>query len=155
MFERIKSLFAVRSSIFDCFTSEALEAVNLASNEARSLRHNFIGTEHILLGLIAESEGTAAQALSSQGIELGTARIEVAKIWGAGGGKVPEELPFTPSAKRVLETALERSKSLGLSYVGTEHLLLGLIEPGRGVAIKVLKNLGVTREDLACALRSP
>ncbi len=153
MFERIKSLFALKPNSFDCFTSEALEVVNLATNEARSLHHNFIGTEHILLGLIAASDSTAAQALMSQGVELGRARLEVAKIWGVGGGKMAENLPFTPSAKRLLESALEQSKSLGLSYVGTEHLLLGLIEPGRGVAMKVLKNLGVTREDLAVALR--
>jgi ATP-dependent Clp protease ATP-binding subunit ClpA len=159
MFERIKSLFALKPNIFNCFTSEALAVVNIATIEARSMRHQFVGTEHILLGLIAESEGTAARALTSSGINLGQARLEVAKIWGERKGShlsakwkdIP--LPFTPSAIRLLETALQQSKDSGLSYVGTEHLLLGIIEPGRGIALKVLKNLGATREDIATALR--
>ena len=155
VFERIKSLFELKSNIFDCFTAEALEVVNIATNEARSMRHNFIGTEHILLGLIAEKDGTAAQTLTSRGIDLGRARLEVMKIWGESRGRVRQELPFTPSAKRLLETALQRSKNSGLTYVGTEHLLLGLVEPGRGVALKVLKDLGVTGEELAKALRDP
>lgn len=153
MFERIKSLFELKPNTFDCFTAEALEAVNIAKNEALSMRHNFIGTEHILLGLIAESDGTAAQALTSRGIDLGKARLEVAKIWGESRGKVQQELPFTPSAKRLVETALQRAKSSGLTYVGTEHLLLGLIEPERGVALKILNTLGVTKEDVSKALQ--
>ena len=155
VFERIKSLFELRPNIFDCFTAEALGAVNIAKNEARSMRHNFIGTEHILLGLIAESSGSAAQALTSRGIELGRARLEVTKIWGESRGKVQQDLPFTPSAKQLLETALQRAKNSGVTYVGTEHLLLGLIEPGRGVALKILKDLGVTKEDLSKDLLDP
>ncbi|HEY9734081.1 MAG TPA: Clp protease N-terminal domain-containing protein [Drouetiella sp.] len=153
MFERIKTLIELNESIFDCFTSEALEVVNIAENEARSMHHRFIGTEHILLGLIAESEGTAAQALMAQGVELGKARLEVTKIRGESRGKIPPVLPFTPSAKRLLEDALKHSRSCGLSYVGTEHLLLGLIEPGKGASARVLRDLGISRDDLRKSLR--
>ncbi|HEY9677473.1 MAG TPA: Clp protease N-terminal domain-containing protein [Drouetiella sp.] len=152
MFERIRSLFSVKEAIFDCFTSEALAVVKIAGDEARSMRHNFVGTEHILLGLIAENQGRAAQMLTQHGVDLGTARVEVAKIWGEGRQRIVGELPFTPSAKRLLESAIAQSKRLGVNYVGTEHLLLGMIEPGRGVALKVLNNLGVTRDQVTNAL---
>jgi ATP-dependent Clp protease ATP-binding subunit ClpC len=154
MFERIRSLIELKTDLFDCFTGEALEVVNIAEREARALRHNFIGTEHILLGLIAKNDGTAWHALSSRGIDLGKARLEVMKIRGESKGRMPQELPFTPSAKRLLEHSLKLSRKSGVSYVGTEHLLLGLIEPGKGVGVKVLKDLGVTKNDLADSLRS-
>jgi|694.fasta_scaffold150517_2 ATP-dependent Clp protease ATP-binding subunit ClpC len=153
MFERIKSLIELKESIFDCFTAEALEVINIAENEARSMRHCFIGTEHIFLGLIAENEGTAAQALIAQGVELGRARLEVTKIRGESRGRIPLVLPFTPSAKRLLEDALKHSKSCGLSYVGTEHLLWGLIEPGKGVSVRVLRDLGISKDALRKFLR--
>lgn len=148
MFERFKSLIELKSGIFDCFTAEALEVITIANNEARAMRHRFIGTEHILLGLIAESEGMAAQALLSLGVDLGRARLEVAKIRGESRGALPGELPFTPSAKHLLEEAVKQAKSAGLSYVGTEHLLVALIDPGRGVAAKILNDLGVTSKAL-------
>ncbi|PSF27375.1 ATP-dependent Clp protease ATP-binding subunit ClpC, partial [Aphanothece hegewaldii CCALA 016] len=115
----------------------------LAQEEARRLGHNFVGTEQILLGLIGEGTGVAAKVLKSMGVNLKDARIEVEKIIGRGSGFVAVEIPFTPRAKRVLELSLEEARQLGHNYIGTEHLLLGLIREGEGVAARVLENLGV------------
>ncbi len=107
------------------------------------LGHNFVGTEQILLGLIGEGTGVAAKVLKSMGVNLKDARVEVEKIIGRGSGFVAVEIPFTPRAKRVLELSLEEARQLGHNYIGTEHLLLGLIREGEGVAARVLENLGV------------
>jgi len=115
----------------------------LAQEEARRLGHNFVGTEQILLGLIGEGTGVAAKVLKTMGVNLKDARIEVEKIIGRGSGFVAVEIPFTPRAKRVLELSLEEARQLGHNYIGTEHLLLGLIREGEGVAARVLENLGV------------
>jgi ATP-dependent Clp protease ATP-binding subunit ClpC len=115
----------------------------LAQEEARRLGHNFVGTEQILLGLIGEGTGVAAKTLKSLGVSLKDARIEVEKIIGRGSGFVAVEIPFTPRAKRVLELAWDEARQLGHNYIGTEHLLLGLIREGEGVAVRVLENLGV------------
>jgi len=115
----------------------------LAQEEARRLGHNFVGTEQILLGLIGEGTGVAAKVLKSMGVNLKDARVEVEKIIGRGSGFVAVEIPFTPRAKRVLELSLEEARQLGHNYIGTEHLLLGLIREGEGVAARVLENLGV------------
>merc|ERR1712151_1141404 len=124
-------------------TEKAIKVVMLAQEEARRLGHNFVGTEQILLGLIGESTGIAAKVLKSIGATLKEARIEVEKIIGRGSGFVAVEIPFTPRAKRVLEMSLEEARQLGHNYIGTEHLLLGLIREGEGVAARVLENLGV------------
>lgn len=154
MFERIRSLIELKAGIFDCFTTESLEVIAIAESEARSLRHCFIGTEHILLGLIAEREGMAGQVLTAHGVELGKARLEVARFRGASKARIPNELPFTPSAKRLLEEALKHSKSSGLSYVCTEHLLLALVIPERGAAVKVLRDLGISLDALTSGVRT-
>ena len=115
----------------------------LAQEEARRLGHNFVGTEQILLGLIGEGTGVAAKVLKSLGVNLKDSRIEVEKIIGRGSGFVAVEIPFTPRAKRVLELSLEEARQLGHNYIGTEHLLLGLIREGEGVAARVLENLSI------------
>ena len=129
--------------MFERFTEKAIKVIMLAQEEARSLGHNFVGTEQILLGLIGEGTGVAAKVLKSMGVNLKDARIEVEKIIGRGSGFVAVEIPFTPRAKRVLELSLEEARQLGHNYIGTEHLLLGLIREGEGVAARVLENLGV------------
>ncbi|MFM7447528.1 MAG: ATP-dependent Clp protease ATP-binding subunit, partial [Leptolyngbyaceae cyanobacterium] len=129
--------------MFERFTEKAIKVIMLAQEEARRLGHNFVGTEQILLGLIGEGTGVAAKVLKSMGINLKDARIEVEKIIGRGSGFVAVEIPFTPRAKRVLELSLEEARQLGHNYIGTEHLLLGLIREGEGVAARVLENLGV------------
>ena len=115
----------------------------LAQEEARRLGHNFVGTEQILLGLLKEGTGVAAKVLKSVGVNLIDARIEVEKIIGRGSGFVGVEIPLTPRAKRVLELSLKEARQLGHNYIGTEHLLLGLLLEGEGVAGRVLENLGV------------
>jgi len=130
-------------AMFERFTEKAIKVIMLAQEEARRLGHNFVGTEQILLGLIGEGTGVAAKVLKSMGVNLKDARIEVEKIIGRGSGFVAVEIPFTPRAKRVLELSLEEARQLGHNYIGTEHLLLGLIREGEGVAARVLENLGV------------
>ena len=128
-------------AMFERFTEKAIKVVMLAQEEARRLGHNFVGTEQIMLGLIGEGTGIAAKVLKSMGISLKEARVEVEKIIGRGSGFVAVEIPFTPRAKRVLELALEEARQLGHNYIGTEHLLLGLLREGEGVAARVLENL--------------
>ena len=134
--------------MFDKFTEEAVNTIMLAQEEARKLGHNFVGTEFILLGLIRERTGYASNVLKSFEINLQNSRYEVGKIIGRGHGFVEEEIPFTPRGKRVLKLSLEEARKLGHNYIGTEHLLLGLIEEGEGVAARVLENLGVDLLDL-------
>nr|YP_009399185.1 Clp protease ATP binding subunit [Taenioma perpusillum]ARW68582.1 Clp protease ATP binding subunit [Taenioma perpusillum] len=129
--------------MFERFTEKAIKVIMLAQEEARRLGHNFVGTEQILLGLIGEGTGIAAQVLKSMNVNLKDARIEVEKIIGRGSGFVAVEIPFTPRAKRVLELSLEEARQLGHNYIGTEHLLMGLVREGEGVAARVLENLAV------------
>jgi ATP-dependent Clp protease ATP-binding subunit ClpC len=124
------------------FTDRARRVVRLAEEEARMLNHNYIGTEHLLLGLIHEGEGVAAKALESLGISLDAVRQQVEEIIGQGQQVPSEGIPFTPRAKKVLELSLRESKQLGHTYIGTEHILLGLIREGDGVAAQVLVKLG-------------
>jgi len=130
-------------AMFEKFTEKAIKVVMLSQEEARRLGHNFVGTEQILLGLIGEGTGIAAKVLKSMGVNLKDARVEVEKIIGRGSGFVAVEIPFTPRAKRVLELSLEEARQLGHNYIDTEHLLLGLIREGEGVAARVMENLGV------------
>jgi ATP-dependent Clp protease ATP-binding subunit ClpA len=128
--------------MFQRFTDRARRVVVLAQEEARRLDHNYIGTEHLLLGLISEGEGVAAAALKSLGISLAPVRQQVEEIIGRGQEAPQGHIPFTPRAKSVLELSLRESRQLGHDYIGTEHLLLGLIREGNGVAAQVLVKLG-------------
>ena len=128
--------------MFERFTDRARRVVVLAQEEARLLNHNYIGTEHILLGLIHEGEGVAAKALESLGISLEGVRSQVEEIIGQGGSSPSGHIPFTPRAKKVLELSLREALQLGHNYIGTEHILLGLIREGEGVAAQVLVKLG-------------
>lgn len=129
--------------MFDQFSEKAIEVMLLAQEEARRLGHNFVGTEQILLGLIGQETGIAAKVFTEMGVKLDDAQIEVEKFIGRGSAEVSEEIPFTPRAKRVLEQSLQEAEQLGHDYVGTEHLLLGLIREREGVAIRVLENLRI------------
>ncbi len=128
--------------MFERFTDRARRVVVLAQEEARLLNHNYIGTEHILLGLIHEGEGVAAKALESLGISLEAVRSQVEELIGQGGSSPSGHIPFTPRAKKVLELSLREALQLGHNYIGTEHILLGLIREGEGVAAQVLVKLG-------------
>src|ERR1700694_1098960 len=128
--------------LFERFTDRARRVLVLAQEEARLLNHNFIGTEHILLGLIHEGEGVAAKALESLGISLEAVREKVEETIGPAGSSSPGSPPFTPRAKKVLELSLREALQLGHNYIGTEHMLLGLVREGEGVAAQVLVNLG-------------
>ncbi|MBN9609635.1 MAG: NDP-hexose 4-ketoreductase [Actinobacteria bacterium 69-20] len=128
--------------MFERFTDRARRVVVLAQEEARMLNHNYIGTEHILLGLIHEGEGVAAKALESLGISLDSVRSQVEEIIGQGQQAPSGHIPFTPRAKKVLELSLREALQLGHNYIGTEHILLGLIREGEGVAAQVLVKLG-------------
>src|SRR5882672_4408043 len=131
----------------DKFTERVRKVMYLAREEAARLQHDYIGTEHLLLGVIREGEGIAATVLNNLGLDLDRIRQEVENMVSASGGTMTiGEIPFTPRAKRVLELAVEEARSLGHNYVGTEHLLLGLIREGEGVAAKVLLELGVDRK---------
>ena len=128
--------------MFERFTDRARRVIVLAQEEARGLNHNYIGTEHILLGLIHEGEGVAAKALESMGISLEAVRQEVEEIIGQGTEPPVGHIPFTPRAKKVLELSLREGLQMGHKYIGTEFLLLGLIREGEGVAAQVLVKLG-------------
>ena len=124
--------------MFERFTDRARRVVVLAQEEARMLNHNYIGTEHILLGLNHEGEGVASKALESLGISLESVREQVQEIIGQGQQAPSGHIPFTPRAKKVLELSLREALQLGHNYIGTEHILLGLIREGEGVAAQVL-----------------
>ena len=130
--------------MFERFTDRARRVVVLAQDEARMLSHNYVGTEHILLGLIHEGEGVAAKTLQSLGVSLDAVRQQVEEIIGRGQQQpLSGHIPFTPRAKKVLELSLREALQLGHTYIGTEHILLGLIREGDGVAAQVLVGLGV------------
>jgi ATP-dependent Clp protease ATP-binding subunit ClpC len=124
--------------MFERFTERARQVVVLAQDEARALKHNYIGTEHILLGLLREEEGLAARVLESLDITVEEVRAQVARIVGQGDEVTTGQIPFTPRAKKVLELALREALSLGHKYIGTEHILLGLARENEGVAARIL-----------------
>jgi ATP-dependent Clp protease ATP-binding subunit ClpC len=128
--------------VFERFTDRARRVVVLAQEEARMLNHSYIGTEHILLGLIHEGEGIAANALESVGISLVAVRQQVEEIIGQGQSAPTGHIPFTPRAKKVLEMSLREALELGHNYIGTEHILLGILREGEGVAAQVLMKSG-------------
>jgi ATP-dependent Clp protease ATP-binding subunit ClpA len=132
--------------MFERFTDQARRVVVLAQEEARLLGHGYIGTEHILLGMLAEGEGLAAQALASLEISLDAAREQVAEIIGEGTGEPSGHIPFTPRSKKVLELSLREAQRLGDGYIGTEHILLGLAREGEGVGVQVLDRLGAGKD---------
>jgi ATP-dependent Clp protease ATP-binding subunit ClpC len=135
--------------MFDRFTDRARKVMNLAKSEAQRLNHEYIGTEHILLGLVQEGSGVAANVLRGMGVDLKRIRAEVEKLVKGSATMVPMgNLPFTPRAKKVLELSLEEASQLGHNYIGTEHLLLGLIKESEGIAARVLTNLSVKLEDV-------
>jgi hypothetical protein len=138
--------------VFEKFTDRARRVVVLAQEESRLLNHNYIGTEHILLGLIHDDEGVAARTLLSLGIPLEDVRRQVEEIIGSGQRPPQGHIPFTPRAKKVLELSLREALQLGHNYIGTEHLLLGLVREGEGVAAQVLlkagADLGRAREEV-------
>jgi ATP-dependent Clp protease ATP-binding subunit ClpA len=128
--------------LFERFTDPAKRAIALAQEEARMLNHNYIGTEHILLGLVHEGDGAAAKVLESLNISLEAVRRQVEEIIGQGQAAPTGALPFTPRAKKVLELSFREALQLGHNYIGTEHILLGLIREGEGVGAQVLQKLG-------------
>jgi ATP-dependent Clp protease ATP-binding subunit ClpA len=128
--------------MFEKFTDRARRVVVLAQEEARMLSHDYIGTEHLLLGLVHEGAGVAVVALESLGISLDDVRRDVEEMIGRGQHELSGHIPFTPRAKKVLELSLRESQQLGAGYIGTEHILLGLIREGEGVAAQVLVKLG-------------
>jgi ATP-dependent Clp protease ATP-binding subunit ClpC len=134
--------------VFQRFTERARDAVVLAQEEARALRHNYIGTEHILLGLLREEEGVAARVLESLDITLDEVRAQVARIVGQGDELTIGQIPFTPRAKKVLELALREALSLGHNYIGTEHILLGLVRENEGVAARILLDFDADAEKI-------
>jgi ATP-dependent Clp protease ATP-binding subunit ClpC len=134
--------------LFQRFSDSARRVVVLAQEEARKLNHNYIGTEHLLLGLIQEGEAVAAKALETFQVNLEAVRGQVVEVIGRGSSPPSGHIPFTPRAKKVLELSLREALQLGHNYIGTEHILLGLIREGEGVAAKVLVKLGVDLERL-------
>jgi len=130
--------------MFERFTERARRVVVLAQEESRLLSHNYIGTEHLLLGLLAERDGAAARALESLGITLDAARERVVEMIGPGQQHPSGHIPFTPRAKKILELSLRESLNLGSEVIDTEHLLLGLVDEGDGVGAQILQRLGAT-----------
>jgi ATP-dependent Clp protease ATP-binding subunit ClpA len=132
--------------VFERFTERARQVVVLAQDEARLLKHNYIGTEHILLGLLREEEGLAARVLETLGITVEEVRAQVARIVGSGDEVTTGQIPFTPRAKKVLELSLREALGLGHNYIGTEHVLLGLARENEGVAARILLDFGADSE---------
>jgi len=146
--------------MFERFTDQARRVVVLAQDQARSLGHDHIGTEHILLGLLSEGEGLAAQALAALEVSLDAARDQVVEIVGEGAGQPSGHIPFTPRTKKVLELSLREAQRLGHDHIGTEHILLGLVRESGGVGAQILVRLGanldrVTEQVLATVKASP
>jgi ATP-dependent Clp protease ATP-binding subunit ClpC len=133
-------------AVFERFTESARQVVVLAQEESRSLRHGYIGTEHLLLGLVRKQDGIAAHVLESLGVTLEPVRGEVVRIVGVGNTEGGGQVPFTPEAKRVLELALHESLSLGHNYIGIEHILLALVSLPDGPSVRILRDLDVTPE---------
>ncbi len=134
--------------MFERFTERARQVVVLAQEEARILKHNYIGTEHILLGLLREEEGLAARVLEQLDITVEEVRAQVARIVGQGDEVTTGQIPFTPRAKKVLELALREALSLGHNYIGTEHILLGLVRENEGVAARILLDFDADAEKI-------
>jgi ATP-dependent Clp protease ATP-binding subunit ClpC len=134
--------------MFERFTDRARCVVVLGQEESRTLRHNYIGTEHLLAGLIHEGEGVAYKALESLGVTVEALRNQIMSIIGEGVSSPSGHIPFTPRCKKVLELSLREALSLGHSYIGTEHMLLGLIDEGEGIACQILIKLGVELNDV-------
>ncbi|KAL2929756.1 Chaperone protein ClpC1 chloroplastic [Bienertia sinuspersici] len=145
---RGKPTRGVVTAMFERFTEKAIKVILVAQDETRRLGHSVVGTEHMLLGLIGEGTGIASKALKSVGVNMKNVRIEVEKIVGRGSGFIPVEIPFSPRAKHVLELSLEEARKLGQNYIGSEHLLLGLLSEGEGVAARVLDNLGADAKEI-------
>src|SRR5271165_6560776 len=133
---------------FDKFTERARKVLSLAQEEARRFQHNYIGTEHLLLGLVREGEGVAAKVLSNLGVELNKVRSAVESIIGRGDRVVLGDIGLTPRAKKVIELAVDEARRFKHHYISTEHLLLGLVREGNGIAAGVLESLGVNLEKL-------
>jgi ATP-dependent Clp protease ATP-binding subunit ClpC len=131
---------------FDKFTERARKVLSLAQEEAQRFQHNYIGTEHLLLGLVREGDGVAAKVLSNLGVDLNKVRSAVEHIIGRGDRIVLGEIGLTPRAKKVIELAVDEARRLNHHYIGTEHLLLGLVREGEGIAAGVLESLGVNLE---------
>ena len=139
--------------MFERFTERARQVVVLAQEEARALRHNYIGTEHILLGLLREEQGIAARVLRSLGVDLEQTRAQVGRIVGAGDEVVPAgRIPFTPRSKKVLELSLREAVGFGHDYIGTEHVLLGLVRENEGVAARILLDFEAVAETVRNAV---
>src|SRR6516225_2439833 len=134
--------------MFERFTERARQVVVLAQEEARTLKHNYIGTEHILLGLLREEEGLAARVLESLDITVERVRAQVVRLVGSGEEVTSGQIPFTPRAKKVLELALREALSLGHNYIGTEHILLGLVRENEGVAARILLDFDADSEKI-------
>ena len=132
--------------MFERFTERARHVIVLAQEEARTLKHNYVGTEHVLLGLLREEESLAARVLESFGITVEEVRAQVARIVGQGDAVTTGQIPFTPRAKKVLDLALREAPSLGHNYICTEHILLGLVREGEGVAMRILLDFGADAE---------
>jgi ATP-dependent Clp protease ATP-binding subunit ClpC len=133
---------------FDKFTERARKVLHLAQEEAQRLHHNYIGTEHLLLGLVREREGVAGKVLTSLGVDLEKVRKAVEDIIGRGDRIVLGEIGLTPRAKKVIELAVDEAKLLDHHYIGTEHLLLGLIREGEGIGARVLESFGLSLEEV-------
>jgi ATP-dependent Clp protease ATP-binding subunit ClpA len=138
--------------MFERFTERARQVVVFAQDEARGLKHNYIGTEHILLGLMREQEGLGARVIESLGVSIEDVRAQVARIVGQGDEVTQGQIPFTPRAKKVLELSLREALSLGHNYIGTEHVLLGLARENEGVAARILLDFGVDAEKVRNAV---
>jgi ATP-dependent Clp protease ATP-binding subunit ClpC len=133
-------------AVFERFTERARQVVVLAQDEARALNHNYIGTEHILLGLLREEEGVAARVLESLDVTVEEVRAQIERVVGRGDEITAGQIPFTPRAKKVLELALREALSLNHSYIGPEHILLGVARENKGVAARILLNFGADAE---------
>ena len=134
--------------MFERFTERARQVVILAQDEARALKHNYIGTEHLLLGLIREEEGLAASVLASLDVTLERVRVQVVEVIGQGDNVTGGQIPFTPRAKKVLELSLREALSRGHKYIGTEHVLLGIVRENEGVAAQVLRDFDADAEKI-------
>jgi hypothetical protein len=143
---------ALTRGMFTRFTPAARRVVVLAQEQARGLRHDYIGTEHLLLGVLAEGEGVGAQALQGAGITLDAARAGVEQLTGCGQKTPSGHVPFTPRSKKVLELALRESHHLGHNYIGTEHILLGLLREGQGVGAQVITATGTQPAQLRASV---
>jgi excisionase family DNA binding protein len=147
--QAVRKLFPEGRDRFDRFTQRARKALSLATEEARMMQHNYVGTEHLLLGLLREGGGIAARALHDLGVELEQARLQVKGITGIEeSGNVVQQPGLTPRAKKTIELAVDEARKLGHHYLGTEHLLMGIVREGEGLACEVLKMLGVALETI-------